>query len=109
MNAFVNSTATYTVPNTSVNIRRITLTADATITLAAFTTTGKVWTLTIFVKQDATGSRTLTWAAPGGDSIKWDGGSAPPYSSGANKTTIYQFIKSADDTVWYGSMTWRED
>jgi hypothetical protein len=108
---YVNSTATYTIPDATVNIRRITLTANTTITLPAFTTpAGKVWTLTVMVKQDGTGSRTLAWAVPGGDSILWDqSASAPAPASAASKISIYQFTKMSDETTWYASMVWKQN
>jgi hypothetical protein len=109
--SYVNSTAAYTILDSSVNIRRITLSANTTITLPAFATlTGKVWTLTVFVKQDATGSRTLAWTPPAGDSILWDQSAvAPVPASAATKITIYQFTKPADETTWYGSLVWKQN
>jgi len=109
--AYTNSGTAYTIADTSSNIRRITLTGNATITLPAFATpANKVWTLTVIVTQDGTGSRTLGWAVPGGDSILWDqSASAPAPASGVTKTTIYQFTKPSDTTVWYGSMVWKQN
>jgi len=109
--SYVSSSTAYTIPDATTNIRRITLTDNATITLPAFASlTGKVWTITVMIKQDATGGRTLTWAVPGGDSILWDqSATAPAPSSGASKTTIYQFTKPADETTWYGSMVWKQN
>jgi hypothetical protein len=66
--------------------------------------------LTVILTQDSTGSRTLTWAAPGSDSILWDqNASAPSPASAASKTTIYQFTKVSDDSVWYGSQVWKQN
>ncbi|MGE3758605.1 MAG: hypothetical protein AB7H97_12655, partial [Pseudobdellovibrionaceae bacterium] len=110
ISSYVNSTTSYTIPDTTVNIRRITLTGNATITLPAFTTpTAKVYSLTIFLKQDGTGSRTVTFAGNASDTVKWDSGTAPTISSTANKITILQLTKPSDETVWYGSMTWKEN
>ncbi len=109
--AVISSGAAYTIPNSTLNIRRISLTGNATLTLPAFSSpTNKVWTLTVMVTQDATGSRTLSWAAPGTDSILWDqSASAPAPASAASKTTIYQFTKVSDDSVWYGSQVWKQN
>lgn len=108
--ASVSSTAAYSVPDIAKNIRRITLTANATITLPA--TTGlaadMAYSLTVRVKQDATGSRTLAWAS-GANSIKWDSGSAPAVASSANTETIYQFLIIGGEAVWYGSQVWKEN
>jgi hypothetical protein len=109
--AYTNSSTAYTIPDTSVNIRRITLTDNATVTLPAFATlTGKVYTVTVFAKQDATGSRTLAFAGNGSDTVKWDSGVANPVIvTTANKLTILQLTKPADETVWYGSVVWKEE
>lgn len=109
--AYTNTTASYTIPDTSVNIRRLTLTAaTSSVRLPAMTSpTGKMYSLTIFIKQDATGSRALSMLTAAGDSIKWDSGTAPTIATAANTVTILQFIKAADETVWYGSMVWKEN
>jgi hypothetical protein len=108
--AYVNSGAAYTIPDTSLNIRRFNVTADTTITLPAFTSTGtRVYNLTVFLKQDATGGRSVTFAGNGSDTIKWDSGMAPPISATAGQITIIQLMKTSDENVWYGSMTWREN
>ncbi|MEK6579128.1 MAG: hypothetical protein AABZ55_07865, partial [Bdellovibrionota bacterium] len=107
--AYANSAAAYTIPDTSLNIRRITLTANTTITLPAFTApAAKVYSMTLFLKQDATGTRSVTWAGNGADTIKWDSGIAPAISITADKITIIQLTKPSDESVWYGSVTWRE-
>ncbi|MFN9069080.1 MAG: hypothetical protein ACK5V3_17790, partial [Bdellovibrionales bacterium] len=100
----------YVIPNASTSVRRINLTGNALITLPAFTSTSiRVFTLTVFLKQDATGSRTVTWAGNGSDTIKWDAGVAPPISANPNKITILQLTKVSDENVWYGSTVWKED
>jgi trimeric autotransporter adhesin len=107
---YVNSTAAYSIPNASISVRRITASANTTITLPAFTSTAtRVFSLTVFIKQDATGSRTVAWAGNGGDTIKWDSGVAPTISANPDKMTIIQFTKISDESVWYGSMVWKED
>lgn len=44
---------------------------------------------TILLKQDATGSRTVTWWS----GIKWSGGAAPTLTATANKEDIFTFLK----------------
>lgn len=108
--AYTDSGTAFTIPDASVNIRRITLTGNTTITLPSFTSPpGKVWTLTVFVKQDGTGNRTLAWGS-GTDSILWDqSASAPAPASAIGKITIYQFTKPSDETTWYASMVWKQN
>ncbi|MBX3039230.1 MAG: hypothetical protein KF789_00815, partial [Bdellovibrionaceae bacterium] len=105
-----NSTTSYTIPDTGRNIRRITLNGNATIRLPVTTDIGtdQAYTLTVRLTQDATGGRTLTWNG-NGNTIRWDGGVAPAHSTTANQTTIYQFFYVGGESVWYGSMVWREN
>ena len=56
-------------------------------------TVGKSFVL--FLKQDATGSRTVTWST-----VKWPSGTAPTITSTASKQDIFSFF--ADGTNWYG-------
>jgi hypothetical protein len=109
--SYTNSGSAYTIPDANSNIRRITLSANTTITLPSFATpSGKVWTLTVMVKQDGTGNRTLAWAAPAGDSIMWDqSATAPAPNTSASKIAIYQFTKPSDETTWYASMVWKQN
>lgn len=109
--SYVASGAGYSIPDSSLNIRRITLDNSTTITLPDFSSpAGKVWTLTVYVKQDATGSRSLAWAASGSDSILWDqSGSSPTPALGAGKVTIYQFTKASDESTWYATMVWKQN
>ena len=74
----------------------------ATLTLAgnrtiANPTNMKVATYILYLVQDATGSRTITW----GSAYKWPGGVAPVLSTGANKRDIISFI--SDGTNMYGT------
>jgi hypothetical protein len=105
-----NSTAAYTIPDLSLNIRRFTVNASTTITLPAFTTPSpKVYNLTLFLKQDGSGFHSVSFLGNGADTIKWDSGAAPSISTTPGKTTIIQLMKASDEAFWYGSMTWREN
>lgn len=107
---YTNSSTAVTIPDTSVSVVRYTLTGNATITFPAFTApSSRMYNLTLFLKQDGTGSRTVTYAGNGSDTFKWDGGVTPSISPTAGKITILQFVKSADETVWYASKVWSED
>lgn len=68
------------------------LTGNITITLAAAT---PGWYALVF-KQDATGSRTLTWTT----TILWSGGTVPTWTTTANKTDVISLF--FDGTAWYG-------
>jgi hypothetical protein len=49
----------------------------------------------ILLRQDGTGSRTVTWTT-----VNWAGGTAPTITSTASKQDIYSFF--SDGTSWYG-------
>jgi hypothetical protein len=108
--ASVNSGTSLTLGAlTSGTIYRVTLTGNATITLPSDPgVTNSMAQAVVVIKQDATGSRSLTWSPPGSDAILWQGGSTPTVCSGANQTTMYQFMKINGDSNWYGTQVWRE-
>jgi hypothetical protein len=87
-----NSSTAITLALTNGTVQIITLTGNATITMPT-ATSGKSFIL--FLKQDATGSRTVTWST-----VKWPSGTAPTITSTASKQDIYSFF--ADGTNWYG-------
>ena len=96
-----NASAYSTIALTNGTIQKITLNqASTTLTFPAVgSSTGKSFTL--YIIQDATGSRTLTWPTSG-VVIKWEGAVVPTITSTANKTDIFSFI--CDESYWYGSI-----
>jgi len=89
-----NTSTAYTIDNTNGTLQILTLTGNCTFTFPT-ATAGKSFTL--FLKQDATGSRTVTWPA----SVKWPGGTAPTITATASKGDKYVF--TADGSSWAGS------
>jgi hypothetical protein len=87
-----NSSTAITIALTNGTVQIITLTGNATITMPT-ATSGKSFIM--FLKQDATGSRTVTWST-----VKWAGGTAPTITSTASRQDILSFF--ADGTNWYG-------
>jgi hypothetical protein len=51
----------------------------------------------VILKQDGTGSRTVTWPT-----IKWMGATTPPLTTTASRTDIFAFFY--DGTDYYGSI-----
>jgi hypothetical protein len=88
-----NSSTAITLSLANGTVQIITLTGSATITMPT-AVSGKSFTL--LLKQDATGSRTVTWAT-----VAWPGNTAPTITSTASKMDKYVFI--SDGTYWYGS------
>jgi hypothetical protein len=88
-----NTSTAYTIDITSGTLFDLTLTGNCTFTFPT-ATAGRQFTL--LLKQDATGSRTITWPS----SVRWAAGSAPTITTTASKTDVISFV--ADGTYWLG-------
>lgn len=88
-----NSTTTYTIDNSIGTIFLLTLTANTTLT---FPTVTEGQSFTLYVKQDATGSRTITWPS----TVAWPSGTAPVITTTANRTDVFAF--NAVGSKWIG-------
>ena len=89
-----NTSTAYTISLASGTVQILTLTGNCTFT---FPTVLAGASFTILLKQDGTGSRTVTWPA----TVKWPSGTAPTITSTASKLDKYVF--TSDGTNWYGS------
>ena len=89
-----NTSTAYTISLANGTLQILTLTGNCTFTFPT-ATVGQSFML--FLKQDATGSRTATWPA----SVKWPGSTAPTITSTASKGD--KFVFTADGTYWWGS------
>jgi hypothetical protein len=87
-----NSSTAITLDLANGTVQIITLTGNATITMPT-AVSGKSFIM--YLRQDATGSRTVTWST-----VNWAGGTAPTVTSTASKQDIYSFF--SDGTRWYG-------
>ncbi len=92
--ATANTGTAYTIDLANGSVQILTLTGNCTFTFPT-ATAGRSFIL--LLKQDGTGSRTVTWPA----AVKWPGGTAPTITSTASKADKYIF--TADGTNWYGS------
>ena len=81
------------------NVQMVTLSANATFTLTG-STNGVACSLSLYLKQDVTGGRTVTWPA----SVKWPNGVAPTLSSGANKIDLVVLETLDGGTTWFGAL-----
>jgi hypothetical protein len=90
-----NTTTAFTIDLTAGSVQILTLTGNCTFTFPT-PTAGKSFLL--FLKQDATGSRTASWPA----SVKWPSNTAPTITNTANK--VDKFVFTADGTYWLGSV-----
>lgn len=92
--ATANTSTAYTIALSNGTVQILTLTGNCTFT---FPTATAGQSFTLLLKQDGTGSRTVTWPA----AVKWPGGTAPTITSTASKLDKYVF--TSDGTNWYGS------
>ena len=92
--ATANTSTAYTIDLANGSVQILTLTGNCTFTFPT-ATAGKGFTL--LLKQDGTGSRTVTWPS----SVKWPASTAPTITSTASKGDKYVFV--GDGTYWWGS------
>lgn len=94
VNTVADASTAYTIPSpASYTLHNLTLTDNCTITLPT-ATAGQSFTL--LLRQDATGSRTVTWNA-----ALWSGGTAPTLTTTASALDVLVFI-CIDGTNWMG-------
>ena len=89
---------TPTVDCSTGNVFDITLTGATTFTFANPPASGTVYTMSIKITQDGTGSRTVTWPT----SIDWPGATAPTLTTDANGVDVFMFYTSDGGTNWQG-------
>jgi hypothetical protein len=87
-----NTGTALTVNLANGTVQNLTLTGNATITMPT-AVAGK--SFIIMLRQDATGSRSVTWST-----VVWPGGTAPTITGTASKMDMYSFFSNG--TVWYG-------
>jgi hypothetical protein len=89
-----NTGTAYTINTATGTVQILTLTGNCTFT---FPTAVAGESFTLLLRQDGTGSRTVTWPA----AVRWPGGTAPTITATASRQDKYVF--TADGTNWYGS------
>jgi len=94
----LNSGTAKTLDLTNGNVQKLTLTGNCTITLTS-PATGAYRSMLLYVFQDGTGNRTITW--PG--SVKWGTAGAPTLSTGASKMDKILLDTVDGGTTWYGT------
>lgn len=94
--ATANTSTAYTISLTNGSVQILTLTGNCTYT---FPTPVAGQSFTLVQKQDATGSRTVTWPA----SVKWPASTAPTITATASKADKFVFT-AIDSSNWLGSV-----
>ena len=91
-----NTSTAYTIDLANGTVQYLTLTGNVTYTFPT-PVAGKSFML--IQKQDATGSRTVTWPA----SVDWPSATAPTLTSTASKADKFVFT-AIDGSNWLGSV-----
>ena len=81
-----------------------TLTGNTTFVFTNVPTSGTVASVTLIVKQDATGGRTVTWPA----SSDYPGGVIPPATTTANAVDIWSLFTIDGGTIVYVSLAMKD-
>ena len=96
-----STTGSYTLDCGAANFWDLTLTGNITIAPTNVPPSTRMWAGTIVAKQDATGTRTITWPA----GSKYPGGVAPPATTTANAIDIWSLMTYDGGTSWIVSLT----
>jgi hypothetical protein len=96
----VNGTSgsTDTIDLEDGNFHKVTLTANCTFTFSNPPASGTAGSFTLFLIQDGTGSRTVTW--PG--TVDWAAATAPTLTTTAAAVDVLTFITLDGGTIWNG-------
>lgn len=99
INTIASSTATADIDIELGNVVDMTLDNSPTLTFTNPAVTGTGGSFSLILRQDASGSRTVTW--PG--VVKWAGGSAPTLTTTASRADIFTFVTVDEGaTCWFG-------
>lgn len=93
-----NSGTSKTLDFEAGNTKTVTMTGNCTFAFSNPPVTGTLGAMTLFLLQDATGSRTATWPA----AMKWAGGVAPVLSTAAGALDIITVLTKDAGTTYYG-------
>ena len=98
INVIASSTATTAIDVSLGNVVDMTLDNSPTLTFTNPAPTGTGGSFTLMLRQDASGSRTVTW--PG--SVRWAAATAPTLTTTSSRVDIITFVTMDEGTKWYG-------
>jgi hypothetical protein len=98
INVIASSTATTAIDISLGNVVDMTLDNSPTLTFTNPAPTGTGGSFTLMLRQDASGSRTVTW--PG--SVRWAAATAPTLTTTASRVDILTFVTMDEGTKYYG-------
>lgn len=90
---------TFRISLADCNALELTLVGNTTFVMPV-AQAGRFVSFSLIVRQDGTGSRTLTW--PSTTTLIWAGGSAPSASTAASSVDLYVFW-SVNGRLWHGA------
>lgn len=94
-----NTGSTETIDTTTYRVHRIVLdSATVALTFTGTFVAGQSYAFTMYVVQDGTGGRLITWPA----GIKWAQAGVPNLSTGANAIDVFTFDTFDGGTTWFG-------
>ena len=101
-----NATGTTTLNLANGNVFNMTLTGNTTFVFSG-ATNGQACSFCLYLKQDGTGNRTVTWPSGTGTlaspKARWSGG-APVLTLTANAVDVLVFDTIDGGANWYGSL-----
>lgn len=93
-----NVSGSVTIDLTNGNHHKLTLTGNVTsLTISNPSPSGNAMPIYLYIKQDSTGSRTVTWPA----SFDWGTAGSPTLTTTANKGDIIAAVTKNAGTNWY--------
>lgn len=98
LNIVTSSTSALAVDPADGATQDITLDDDCTFTISNPANSTDAWGMTLYLRQDGTGSRTVTWP----DSVTWIGGSAPTLETDADAYDMVALVTVDGGTNWTG-------
>ena len=95
------STASTVIDLSTFNVFNLSMTLNTTVSFTNPPASGTAYSFMLYCKQDAVGSRTITWPA----SVKWPNSSPPTMSTGANKIDVFNFFTLDGGTTYLGALS----
>lgn len=98
VSTIASATGAVTLNLANGNVFNVTTTGNTTFSFSG-ATSGRACSFALYLRQDGTGNRTVTWPA----SVRWSGG-VPARSTGASDIDIFVFESIDGGTNWFGSL-----
>lgn len=97
LSTVASSSTAQTINVASSGVVDLTLTAACALTMSN-ASAGSAWSVTLILRQDSTGSRTVTWPTD----TKWATGAAPTLSTAASAIDVVTLTTVDGGTSWLG-------